>query len=123
MILNPRIHQLVRIRYGRRLRDQMPLHDQIGRVVVRSRGRPRNHLVQVAGELHVLPCGNLMPVTDRNSREGCEDVQEGPVSAVNGSTLGDALGQDHEGRGGAVRAVSQPLAVLRAVPEVACDED
>lgn len=60
MIVNPRIGQRVRIRYRPVLRDFMPLHDECGTVRIRSKGKPRNHGIEVDGVLYVVPCGNLM---------------------------------------------------------------
>ena len=63
MMLNPRIGQLVRIRYRKVLRDYMPLHDKVGRVEIVSRGSgPRNHGVRIDGKLYGVPCGNLFKV-------------------------------------------------------------
>jgi len=59
MLANPRQGQIVRIRYRKALRDYMPLHDTIGIVRIVSRGRPRNHGVEIGGELYVVPCGQL----------------------------------------------------------------
>lgn len=59
MMLNPRIGQTVSIRYNRRWAAHMPLHNCIGVVRIASKGKPRNHIVQVNGSLHVVPCGNL----------------------------------------------------------------
>lgn len=61
MISNPRPGQAVRVRYSvKRWRTVPRWQDAVGRVVVPSRGRPRNHLVEIAGELIVIPAGNLM---------------------------------------------------------------
>ncbi len=64
MMLNPRIGQLVRIHYRKSL-DAMPLQDCVGVVVVASRGKPRNHGVEVDGKVYVVPCGNLQRVEAR----------------------------------------------------------
>lgn len=58
MMLNPRIGQLAQCWYKCRA---MPLHGKIGVVRVASRGKPRNHGVEIAGRLYVVPCGNLRP--------------------------------------------------------------
>lgn len=59
MIANPTIGQPVRVWYRAGVRDAMPLHGKRGVVVVRSRGRPRNHAVRIGGRVYVVPCGNL----------------------------------------------------------------
>jgi hypothetical protein len=59
MIASPKIGQLVQVWYRPVLRDVMPYHGRIGRVVVVSRGRPRNHGVMLDGQTVVVPCGNL----------------------------------------------------------------
>lgn len=67
MLTNPRIGQSAEIRYGPRLRPSMVhLHGRRGIVIVRSTGRPRNHLVQVDGNGYVVPCGNLVSVKQAN---------------------------------------------------------
>lgn len=60
MILNPRPGSIVQIWYRPGLRDWMPYHGRHARVIVASRGRPRNHLVRLRGGiLVVVPCGNI----------------------------------------------------------------
>jgi len=72
MVSCPRIGQVVQIWYRDAVRALMPHHGKVGRVVLASRGRPRNHMVEVdscerVGE-HlavtrvriVVPAGNLM---------------------------------------------------------------
>lgn len=61
MIASPKIGQQVRIRYNKRISAFMPMHDKIGRVTLSSRGKPRNHEVEVDGVRYCVPCGNLMP--------------------------------------------------------------
>lgn len=56
MILNPRLGQVVKVWYKN---TAMPLHGKIGVVKIVSRGKPRNHGVEIAGQLYVVPCGNL----------------------------------------------------------------
>ena len=58
MLINPRINQPVIIWYRPSLRH-LPYHGQSGRVVIRSRGKPRNHGVAIGGRVVVVPCGNL----------------------------------------------------------------
>jgi len=51
--------------YGRRwwyrpgVRDAMPHHGAIGRVIVAGRGKPRNHMIVAGFTKVVVPCGNL----------------------------------------------------------------
>jgi len=59
MMANPRVGQRVEIRYRRSLRDLMPLQGKVGVVRIASRGKPRNHGVEVDGRLYCIPCGNL----------------------------------------------------------------
>lgn len=62
MIANPKPGRRVELRYAARVRPFAPLHGRTGVVVIASRGKPRNHLVQLdGGPLVVVPCGNLMP--------------------------------------------------------------
>jgi hypothetical protein len=61
VIVNPRLGQVVRVRYNAKVRASRPLHDRVGKVVVVSRRKPRNHGVEINGVLYVVPCGNLMP--------------------------------------------------------------
>ena len=49
----------VQVWYRAGYRDRMPLHGKTGTVAIRSRGRPRNHGIQIDGRLYVVPCGNL----------------------------------------------------------------
>ena len=48
--------------YRTTLRDYMPLHGKIGKVVRVSRGRPRNHVIEIDGEEYAVPFGNLIEV-------------------------------------------------------------
>jgi hypothetical protein len=61
MILDPRKGDRVQVWYGKKSRGQMPLHGQLGTVLIPCRGKPRNHGVLVDGEeiLRAIPCGNL----------------------------------------------------------------
>lgn len=65
MISNPKVGQLVQVWYANKCKprelfvDAFPLHGKLGRVAVVSRGKPRNHGVEIEGTLHVVPCGNL----------------------------------------------------------------
>ena len=70
MLANPKIGQAVKIHYSKRYAHTMPLHGKIGTVRIRSKGKPRNHGVEVDGQIWVIPCGNLIKV-----KEG-EDVSD-----------------------------------------------
>lgn len=59
MLSNPKPGQAVLIWYGKQTRDVMLLHGRIGTVVHPGKGSQRNHLVEVDGAVHVVPCGNL----------------------------------------------------------------
>lgn len=59
MLANPKIGERVLIRYGKRVRADMPLHGLTGIVKIRSAGRPRNHGIEIDGRCYVVPCGNL----------------------------------------------------------------
>lgn len=59
MISNPHIGQRVQVWYAARYAAMMPLHGKIGVVAVAGRGKPRNHVVMVDCQCHVIPCGNL----------------------------------------------------------------
>lgn len=71
MMLNPRKGQRVRLWYRKKVCHLFPLHGKIGTVVVvfrrtrQNEGSPRNHGVEVGGELVVVPCGNLKAVTGK----------------------------------------------------------
>lgn len=56
MMLNPRLGQCVQCWYRNRA---MPLHGCLAIVRIVSRGKPRNHGVEIDGKLFVVPCGNL----------------------------------------------------------------
>jgi len=58
-MLKPRVGQRVQVWYAKRTRFCAPLHGKVGTVVVVSRGKPRNHGVEIDGKLYVVPCGNL----------------------------------------------------------------
>lgn len=68
MLMNPRPGQPVQIWYNAKVRDAMPYHGCDGTVIVASRGKPRNHLIEVDGEVIVVPCGNLRTIqTERKA--------------------------------------------------------
>lgn len=62
MLANPKLGQKVQIWYAKRYAHTMPLHAKIGTVVVVSKGKPRNHGVEVEGVMYAIPCGNLNKV-------------------------------------------------------------
>jgi hypothetical protein len=69
MIVHPKIGQAVRLRY-RKLRRVAPYHDRTGTVMARSKGPgPRNHLVNIGGDLVIVPCGHLKRV-ERKGEQG-----------------------------------------------------
>lgn len=60
MISYPHIGQRVQLHYGAGWRRVVgSLHGRVGVVRVPSRGKPRNHGVEVDGRIVVVPCGNL----------------------------------------------------------------
>ena len=59
MLLNPRIGQKVQVWYKDR---DMLYHGRTGIVRVASRGKPRNHCVEIEGVMVSVPCGNLRKV-------------------------------------------------------------
>ncbi len=61
MISCPKLGQVVQVWYRASIARVAPLHGRIGTVVVSSRGKPRNHGVEVEGRVYVVTCGNLRP--------------------------------------------------------------
>gem|GEM_PF-1139739 len=61
MISNPRPGQLVVVHYAAKVRAARPLHGRIGVVVAVSKGKPRNHGVEIGGQVYSIPAGNLRP--------------------------------------------------------------
>jgi len=61
MLASPALNQDVVIWYNKQAAGFMPYHGKQGRVVVSSRGKPRNHLIEIEGQFVVVPCGNLKP--------------------------------------------------------------
>jgi len=59
MLTAPKIGQRVMIWYRAGLREVMPLHGRTGTVVMRSTGKPRNHGIEIDGQVYVVPCGNV----------------------------------------------------------------
>jgi len=59
MLTNPKIDQLAQVWYRASVRDKMPYHGRVGRVMVVGKGRPRNHGVLLDGQIISVPCGNL----------------------------------------------------------------
>ena len=67
MLMNATRGQLVRVHYRAAVAACMPLHGQVGRIVAGGRGRPRNHCVEIAGRLYIVPAGNLMVERERKA--------------------------------------------------------
>lgn len=61
MMSNPRKGALAQVWYNKRLAPEMPLHGKIGVVKIASKGKPRNHGIEIDGVMWVVPCGNLRP--------------------------------------------------------------
>ena len=61
MISRPKVGMQVRIHYRADVAGHMPYHGSTGTVLLAARARPRNHAVQLDGELVVIvvPAGNL----------------------------------------------------------------
>jgi hypothetical protein len=64
MLSNPKPGTQIKVWYRSTLRDFMPLHGKVGVVVRVSRGKPRNHVVEIDGEEYAVPFGNLMTVEE-----------------------------------------------------------
>ena len=63
MMSNPSIGDAVELCYAKAKRHiHGGLHGARGRVVVVSRGRPRNHGVEINGRVVIVPAGNLRRV-------------------------------------------------------------
>lgn len=62
MMANPKVGQKVKVWYKKKLADWFPLHGKVGVVVIVSKGKPRNHGVEIDGVMYVIPCGNLFKV-------------------------------------------------------------
>jgi hypothetical protein len=59
MLIFGRVGLAVRIHYNAKRAPSMPCHGKVGRLAVVSRGKPRNHGVEVEGRVVVVPCGNV----------------------------------------------------------------
>lgn len=60
MIVHPYIGQAVQCWYRAGVRHLVKLHGKVGVVKIVARGPgPRNHGVEIDGNLYVVPCGNL----------------------------------------------------------------
>lgn len=62
MLVNPKINQLVEIRYNPKLRGGQLgaiLHGKLGRVVIIGKGKPRNHGILIDNTVFIIPCGNI----------------------------------------------------------------
>lgn len=60
MVSNPKPGQRVRVRYAKKRAHLFHLHDTLGVVRIVGTGRPRNHGVEIAGVIVVVPAGNLV---------------------------------------------------------------
>lgn len=65
MLANPSVGQRVRIHYAARYSPMMTLHGRCGVVRIVSKGKPRNHGIEIDGILYGVPCGNLMKESER----------------------------------------------------------
>lgn len=61
MLINPRPGRDARVHYRPEVAAYAPHHGRTVRVVIASRGSPRNHGVLIDGRIVVVPCGNLYP--------------------------------------------------------------
>jgi len=60
MIVHPRHNQRVQVWYRKSFADHMPLHGRIGIVRIVGKGPgPRNHGVEIDGQIYGVPCGNI----------------------------------------------------------------
>jgi hypothetical protein len=59
MLIFGRVGLAVRIHYNAKRAPSMPNHGKVGRLAVVSRGKPRNHGVEVEVRIVVVPCGNI----------------------------------------------------------------
>ncbi len=59
MISYPRPNQPVQVWYNPKVARHARLHGLTGIVVIPSRGKPRNHGVEIAGVMYVVHAGNL----------------------------------------------------------------
>jgi len=65
VIFHPRFGQRVRVHYARHVAATMPYHGKVGVVRVASQGPgPRNVGVELAGQLVVIPRGNLVAIRE-----------------------------------------------------------
>lgn len=68
MITNPRIGDQYQIWYRKSLRH-LPYHGHLGIAVIRSKKRPRNHLIQTGNDFVVVPCGNIRKINGKQDHE------------------------------------------------------
>ena len=59
MICNPRLGSTVQVWYAQRAARHMPYHARLGTVKIVSRGKPRNHGIEIDGQIIAIPCGNI----------------------------------------------------------------
>lgn len=65
MLSSPKPGQLVRLRYAKKFAHLFHLHGKEGVVRIVGKGRPRNHGVEIAGLIVVVPAGNLVDAAER----------------------------------------------------------
>lgn len=66
MLTNPRMGQPVQIWYRADLRPLMPYQGMVGRVVIAGHGKPRNHGIEIDGQIVIIPAGNLVKHADKD---------------------------------------------------------
>ncbi len=76
MLINPKINQLVQLKYSKKKWPKALLQGKIGKIVIVGRGKPRNHAIEIDGIVYVVPCGNMFSVTE----EKIIDIQSEAVS-------------------------------------------
>jgi len=59
MLTNPDPGSPAQVWYRPGVRDAMPLHGKVGKIVAVGQRRPRNHGLLIEGTVYVVPCGNL----------------------------------------------------------------
>ena len=65
MITNPKINQLVQLKYNKKKWPTALLQGKIGTIVLAGKGKPRNHAVNVEGVIYIVPCGNIFSLTEK----------------------------------------------------------
>ena len=64
MISNPRINQLVQIKYSQKKWPNALLQGMIGKVIIAGKGKPRNHAIEIDGVIYIVPCGNIFSISE-----------------------------------------------------------